>query len=163
MRRKSPDHEPSSDQMDLFEFQAPSAPELVPDPAAENRRVKEVLLNQHGLHQDGGDRRLTNVNGAITFEQRRGGSTFISPSGDQEGEVYRTARSPGPPDLTPRQAALIGLIPSRSKVGKTPSSPPTTIYDYPDLVGHFQSEELTPETLTNLGKMAEMALKALRR
>lgn len=162
MGRKKPEDQPTGDQMDLFEFQAPSAPELITDPVAEARRVKEVLLNQHGAHQDGGDRRLTNVNGAITFEQQRGGSTFVSPSGDQEGEVYRTDRSPSPPDLTSRQAALIGLIPSQPKVEKTPSSP-TTIYNYPDLVGHFQKEELTPETLANLGKMAEMALKALRR
>lgn len=162
MGRKKPEDQPAGDQMDLFEFQAPPPPELITDSAAEARRVKEVLLNQHGAHQDGGDRRLTNVNGGEMLIQHRRGSTFVSPNGEP-GEVYRTDHtSPRPPDLTPRQAALIGLTPSRPRAGKTPSSP-TTIYDDPDLVGHYQREELTPETLANLGKMAEIVRTVLGR
>ncbi len=172
MRRKSPDCEPPVDQMELFGFQAPPTPELTadssqtaessPDLAGRGRRVKEVLFNRHGAHVDGGDVQLTNNNGGGTLIQRRRGSTYVSANGEG-GDVYLVERGPRPPDITVRQKAKIGLIPSGQK-GETKSLEPTSIYDYPDLVLHYQLDELVdPTTRANVYKMVKTALEILRR
>ncbi len=163
MRRKSPDCEPPVDQMELFGFQAPPTPELItPDPAIEDRRVREVLYNKHGNHMDGGDRRLTNINGGTTLIQQRRGSTFVSPSGE-DGEVYRVEHGSRPPDITLGQARRIGLVSSGPK-GETKSLKPKSIYDDPDLVLHYQRDELVdPITRANVLKMVNVALAILKR
>ena len=119
------------------------------------------MFRRHSDHADGGDTRLTNEKGGVTLVKQKEGCTFVSTSGEP-GEIYRAERSPRPPDLTSRQAARIGLIPLRPKSGLT-ASPLPSAQEYPDLVGHFQPEELTPETLGNLKRMAEIAQSILRR
>lgn len=160
MRRKS--READCGQMG-FDFQAPPPPELVPDPEIERIRVNKVLYDQHAAHVDGRGGRTTEVSGGRSTILNTGGGMQVSssPSGEA-GEVYRFDPFPRPPELTPPQAARIGLLPSRPKTDKTAASPPP-IQKYKDLVFHYQREELTdPTTRARVLKMAEEALKILR-
>lgn len=160
MSRKS--READSGQME-FDFQAPPPPELAIDPEAEKRRVDQILFNRHAIHVDGRGGRTTEINGGRSTIYNTGGGTQVSSSSCGEaGEAYRFDPFSRPPDITNRQAARIGLLPSRPKTDKTAASP-ASIQEYSDLIFHYQQDELIPANLENLRKMADIALRILRR
>lgn len=169
MGKRKPEDQPAGDQMYLFGFQVPSAPKLVtdssqvkvkPNSQAERRRVEEVLFDRRCAHRDGWGVQLININGGVSQIQVGRDGTYVSQIGG-EGEVYQVNRFPGPSGLTFRQEALIGLTPRRSpKAGSPPPAP--SLHSDPNLVGHYQPEELTDDVRARLEKMADLARSALR-
>lgn len=157
-----------------FDFRTPPAPELVTDqgqrqktpldPGAERKRVQQVLYAQHAAHVDGKGGQTTEVNGGrSTILIENGGREISSSPCGEAGEVYKFEPFPRPPDITPKQAVMIGLGRSGPK-GKKKSLEPKSIYDDPDLVFHYQPDELAdPTTRENVYKMVNAALAILRR